>query len=355
MEYRKTKLLIGFGFLFALFLWLTAPVYAFEGFEVDPVVLDWTPSTPYNYKSFPETNAFGAFTTTNSVLGFELGAPVPYYSDGEHYSLFCNFTFECENICLTQGYYKFYVFPYNMTPTMSLTDSGMEIFSVNNPTSFNTCMQGTKTFTWYYDRACSCKYLVYMSPTDTAHTAVSVYMVMDLNLLPDRELRPLRMGFMQRDGLGSTPTQKLYNTWHFHFTDTSLYGLLQEIESAVSQIDFSGLSGLADLSNSVENFYQSYITNSSVEFGLLESMIDDGETDEDVTEWQSQAEVMQSQVDELQSVEESLWGTLEDFEFPTAGTITEDEQLYFGLWFVNPIITPLMLTCLALMIAFLIL
>lgn len=342
-----------FFFLIALIgtLLCSVPIFAFETTEVDPTIISWYNGSPYSWQVYPDANQHVRFDTTRSLLGFELGIPIPYYSDGDHYSLFCSFTFECETSLLTQGIYAFYVFPYNVFPSMSLVDSGMELFRINPPSYTSTSQSGVKTFTWYYDRSCSCKYLIYTGASDTAHTAVSVYMVMDLNLDQTKELRPLRMGFYQRDGLGGTPEQRLYNNWRFSFTDTSLYGLLEDIENAVSSIDFSGLSGLADLNVTVDNFYDSYINNQSVEIGLLESILDDDETDPDITRFNDEANVFKSEAAELHSIENDLYGTIADFTFPAI----QDQSLtssMFTEWLQDNLILTLLVVSLCFMLVF---
>lgn len=354
------KFWIALGLIVTIFfLAFAVRVHAYETTEFQPTVISWYPGSPLSETIYPDQTSFGAFQTTMPCLGFEFSNPVPYYADGDHYSIFAQFTYVIDASLLSQGNYQFYIGPYNYALGMPLTDLGTEIFRISSlPTWANNHFSGQKGFRWLGDSGCSCKYSVFYQYFDVSSIAISVYMVLDINLTSTNELYPLRMGFLYHDNYSSTQTytHKIYNTYSFNYTDTSLFGLLEGIETAVNNIDFSSLSDLADLSNVVNNFYESYVQNASLELGILESIYDDDSTDPDITDWGERASEFESKNEYMHSLEDSMIGTLADFTFPDAPDASNSIVGNVVLpWFENPITIALILSGLALMIVFAIL
>lgn len=348
MEHKKTKITIVSVFLLAFILWITTPVFAYETTEFDPTVISYDTGTPYSFSIFNDTNALGSFGTSRKGIGFEFSNPIPYYSDGDHYSIFLHFIYLMPSYVMQYGYSECYIYPFTNSPNMSFLETGTQLFMVGQPTSYNNSYKGQKTFRTYGDASCSVKYQYFVAYIDTATIAVSVNMVLDLNLVPEMELFPFRLGMQMSYSGSTTYDHQIMNNFRFYYTDTSLYGLLEGIESAVEQIDFSGLSGLSTLSTTVENFYQTYITNSNTQIGLLESMIDDTEEDEDLTRWAEQQSEVGSMADYLHEMESSYFDALSDFTFPEQPNQTAVGNV-FNMFFDNSYILTLIVLALSIM------
>lgn len=375
-----TKMFFGAGLVVAFVLMLISfKVYAFEGFDVDAIPFYYNPDnysqTYYQFSEEDPSYMVGDFyhsanqTDQGREVGIVTGFPVPYYSDGDHYSVFLNFSFSVPTMAHSANdWVGIYVRP--MTSNSFLTPaSGGTWLKVNvntiTPSGSTGCTDlSYGTFQWQGYANCSYRMLI-VSTIDAYHTQYiyNVSCVLDLNLISGSgvlgsELRPFSISAKYYLGYPQSSTTTyglgLYKKYSIRCTDTSIYGLLENIESAVSSIDFSGLSGLADLNVTVENLYNEYVSNASLELGLLESIYDDGETDPDITEWADQATQFESKNDYLHDLEESLEGTISDFTFPEVANQTAVSNVV-GAFFSNELVIALTLSVMTLMIVFLIL
>lgn len=343
MEHKTIKYLIAIGFFIGFILFLCAPVFAFEGFEVDAIPFWYNDAsysqTYYQFANDDSTYMVGDFyhsssqTEQGKEVGIVTGFPVPYYSDGDHYSVFLNFAFSVPSAAhVANDWVGIYVRPMTSNGLLTPASGGSWLkVNVNNitpgsSTGFTDLSYGT--FQWQGYANCSYRMLI-VSTVDNDNTQYiyNVSCVLDLNLISKSgvlgdELRPFSISAKYYLGYPQSSTSTyglgLYKNYSIRCTDTSVMGVLENIQSAIEDLDFSGLSGLADMSATVTNLYNSYVTNSGIEIGLMESIIDDGETDAEPIQWESQAQEMQSQVQELHSLEEDIKGTFTEYEFPTA-------------------------------------
>lgn len=373
MDHKKIKVLLIFGFVFAFIVFVSAPVFAFEGFDVECVPY-WNDGTSVNdYFQFadpdiPDSAFYSPTGAQAKEIGLYTGFPVPYYADGDHYSVFMNFSIAVPAAALSNNWLGLYVKPQLSNPYMS-TSSGGQFLIVNvgsyNPygSSGNSNIY-TGTFQWQGKIDCNYKILMSVFIDDGVSVGAQSWIynfscVFDLNLkggsgLASDELRPFAvsakyyLGYPTNDtayyGLG------LYKKFTCRCTDTSLYGLLENIESAVSSIDLSGLSGLSQLSTEITNIYNQVVHNG----GVLESIYDDGEDDPDVTRWGEEASQFESVVSDYHNIESQMMGTVSDFTFPDAPNQTALNNV-FNMFFGNELIFALILASLTVTIALLIL
>lgn len=373
--FKKTKIFLCVGFIIAYVLFICTPLYAFEGFDVDGIPFVYIAGTD-TYQEFtdvdyPDSPFYSIPNYEAEEIGISTSFPVPYYSDGDHYSVLLNFTFAVPYQAIVNNQWVgIYLRPMLSNGYMTNTSSGqwlkVNVLTINPSGSSGYTELTSGSFMWQGHSNCSYRMLITcMNDSSIVANQPRVYnvsLVLDLNLksgsgLTGDELRPFSISaryYLGYPNISSGYGLGLHKDFTIRCTDTSMYGLLENIESAVSSIDFSGLSGLADLNITVENLYNEYVTNSQVEIGLLESIFDDGETDEDITEWANQATAFESVVSNLNDIEESLLGTISDFTFPDVPNQTANPNIV-RVWFDNPITQGLMLAFLIMTIAMLLL
>lgn len=378
-NFKKTKIFLFIGFLVAFIIFSCSPLFAFEGFDVEcvPYWNDGTSANDYFQFADPDypDSAFYSPSyngTQAKEIGLYTGFPVPYYADGDHYSIFLNFSIGVPASALTNNWLGLYIKPQASSTSMGTSAGGQYIIAnvgVYNPygSSGNSAMY-SGTFTWQGNTTCNYKILMTCFIDDSVSVGAQQWIynfscVFDLNLeggsgLAADELRPFAISAKYYLGYPTSGTSNyglgLLKRYSCRATDTSLYGLLENIESAVSSIDFSGLSGLADLSVTVENFYDEYINNMNIQIPLLESIYDDGETDEDVTRWGDIATEFNENNNILHSLENEMMGTIDDFTLPSVTSSAEATNL-FSKFFENEIIILLTTISLCLAIVFCIL
>lgn len=371
MENTKSvsKIFLGAGLILAfVFLLCSFNIYAYDTYEIYPQVV-WANEggTGWEYANNPEVPDSAFYfpaTYETKEIGFLTGFPVPYYSDGDHVSLFVDFTIGMEDVASSQ-WLGLFVRPIGSTSYLSTaTNTGNgEWLRVNIQNQANLGEVFTGSFHWE-DLSQSCSYKILITKCGDGSSIGSsrltfyhVTGVFDLNLVSSKEMKPflltakLYMGYPNiSEGYGPF----LSKDYHFRITDTSMYGAIEDLASILEDMDFSGLSGLADLSTTIENWYTSYTSVSSTIVDRLDEIIDDGETDEDVTRWNEEASLVASQASDLHDLEESLVGTLSDFEFPTVANQTAVNNVLLPFW-QNELVISLTLAFMALMIVFLIL
>lgn len=339
MEHKTTKYLIAIGFFIGFILFLCAPVFAFEGFDVTGYPFTYIKSTD-TYQQFsdvdmPDSPFYSIPGFECEEVGIQTSFPVPYYADGDHYSVLMNFAFAVPYQAYQNNQWVgIYVRPMLSTGYMQNTSSGqwlkVNVNTINATGSSGYTDLSYGSFMWQGDSQCSYRMLITcMNDAFIGANQPRIYnvtVVFDLNLnsgtgFSGDELRPFSVSaryYLGYPSISSGYGLGLFKDFSVRCTDTSIMGVLENIQSAIADLDFSGLSGLADMSATVTNLYNSYVTNSGIEIGLMESIIDDGETDAEPIQWESQAQEMQSQVAELHSLEEDIKGTFTEYEFPTA-------------------------------------
>lgn len=341
-----------------VFLWLavvigllcmfTRPVHAYETTKFDPTVISYDTGTPYSFSIFHDTNSLGSFGTSRKGIGFEFSNPIPYYSDGDHYSIFLHYVYLMPAYVMQYGYSECYIYPFTNSPNMSFVETGTQLFMVGQPTSYNNSYKGQKTFRTYGDASCSVKYQYFTAYIDTATIAVSVNMVLDLNLVPEMELFPFRLGMQMSYSGSTTYDHQIMNNYGFYYTDTSLYGVLEGIEEAVENLKIS-----VDVSSLETQISAIYDLNSAFYDELLAELENPTFSDPELTQAENAAASLSDIIADVGSVEEAVLGTLNpDWnQFPT-GVDMQNIGTYFLPFFSNPIIFALVSACLALMIVF---
>lgn len=373
-NFIKIKFILAFGFLVAFVVFCCSPLFAFEGLEVEGIPFVYVPASDtyqqFTDVNYPDSPFYSIPRYESSEVGLQTSFPVPYYSDGDHYSVLLNFSFAVPYEAISNNQWVgIYLRPMLSNGYMTNSSSGqwlkVNVLTVNPTGSSGYTDLSSGSFMWQGHSDCSYRMLITcMNDSTIVANQPRVYnvsLVLDLNLKSGTgvigdELRPFSISaryYLGYPNISSGYGLGLYKDFTIRCTDTSMYGLLENIESAVSSIDFSGLSGLADLNVTVENLYNEYVNNAQLEIELLESILDDGETDEDVTRWGEVASEFNEQNDILHSLENEFIGTIEDFTMPTV--VLSDDINLFNRFFDNEIIILLVTISLALAICFCIL
>lgn len=373
--FKKTKIFLCVGFIIAYVLFVCTPLFAFEGLEVEGIPFVYVPASDsfqqFTDVNYPDSPFYSIPRYEASEVGIQTSFPVPYYSDGDHYSVLLNFSFAVPYEAISNNQWVgIYLRPMLSNGYMTNSSSGqwlmVNVLSTNPNGSSGYTNLTSGSFMWQGHSDCSYRMLITcMNDATIAANQPRVYnvsLVLDLNLksgigVIGDELRPFSISaryYLGYPNISSGYGLGLFKDFTIRCTDTSMYGLLENIESAVSSIDFSGLSGLSDLNITVENLYNEYVANSQIEIGLLESILDDGETDEDITEWANQATAFESKVSNLNDIEESLKGTISDYTFPDAPNQTANSNIV-GMFFNNELVIALCLAFFTMTIAMLLL
>lgn len=370
--FKKTKFLLVVGFLVAWLIFLCAPIFAYESTEIDYDVY-WqnslypnSSSTRYIiYDSGSNLSSDYITVADTYMFGYQLSTAIPYYADGDHVSVFCSFGFAIPRVNFQgtdnkwEGQYYIGLGPAYYRTDLLYSDGnlGNNLFNIADFVYNNyTVQQKTGSLQWQGLQNGSFKALIYHGGSSTAQGITDyeyffVNLQLDLNITQGYELMPLSLYIYQsRQSAGAYDSYKVDVRPTFRMNDTSMYGLLENIESAISNIDFSGLEGLSQLSTITQNIYTQIISNGNI----LESILDDDETDRDITEWANQASEFESAVSNLSDIEESLKGTIEEYTFPSAPNQTANMNIV-GMFFSNELIIALTLAFLTMTIAMLLL
>ena len=357
MEHKRFKYTLIFGFIIGFILFLASPVFAYETFDIDTQPVGYTPiSSAWTYYYSKTDDYISGYN--HAFIGWDMTSPVPYYADGDHVSLYGTFSFQIPNSNLNDDW-SFYVAPAgeyvlrndNLTYYGTRFLDGFTTLGAPSVTSY----RGEVTFNYMPNNQCNLRYLM-LKYNDGNYTTFTFYCLFDLNLrFPAIEMRPFRFGVIDATQFssGTGVSWLVYNkTYHWELLDTQLYYMLDNklnsLSTAISNIDLNvDLSGIEQLINTQIN---QVLTIS----GQLEDLVDDTEPDEDLTQWADLASQFESKNDLLHDLEESLEGTIEDFEFPTVANQTAVNNV-IGSLFSNELVIALTLSAMALMIVFLIL
>ena len=378
MEDKKIiKFWLALGLMVAIFIVAASVrVHAYEQTELDYEVfyqnIDY-PSTSDTrwlyYTSYSPYTSDMINLSDTDIIGYNISTPVPYYADGDHVSIFISFGVSIPRVDFQGsnntwgGQYRLLISPSGATEELSYPQ-GMQSstlfdlkYYVQNAV-WTDLTHGTMT---WQNQTVSYKCLLFHGSDgatygtgfqDLEHFFFNIQL--DLNLTSNRELLPFSIALWQQSlAVGGNQFFRFDTRPIVRLNDTSMYGLLQDIESALSDLDFSGLADLSGLSAQIENIYNSVVLNND----LLESIYDDGGTDEDLTAWAERASEFESQNEYMHSLENDLMGTIEEFTFPSAPDGSNNALITGGVlpWFSNEIVLALTLASLALMVVFAIL
>lgn len=368
MEHKRFKYTLVFGFIVGFILFLASPVFAYDTFEVDCQPVGFTPGSNVWTYYYSQTDDYIS-GYNHAFIGWDMTSPVPYYADSDHVSLYGSFSFQIPNTALSDSW-SFYVAPAGeyVLRNANISYYGtkfLEDFTTLGSPSV-TSYRGETTFNYLPNNQCNLRYLM-LKYNDGNYTTFSFYCLFDLNLrFPAMEMRPFRFGVLDSTQLvnGTGISWLVYNkTYNWQLLDTQEYYLLDNKLSEISN-KLSNLSVSVDLTT-VERLIQS-LTSDVIYYGdgikydldhildEIEDLVDDTEPDPQVTEWNQQASEFESKNDALHALEESLEGTIEDFEFPTVANQTAVNNV-IGFFFSNELLIALTLSAMALMIVFLIL
>ena len=335
----KTKITLFFGFIVAFIIFCSCPLFAYDSFEITPEVVcrDAGGNNVYFL------NTFGAYNVSNvNYIGADFALPLSYHADGDHVSFFCHFEFASEDISSL----NMFILP--TTYADSVGDRiGTNIYSGVVSSSSPQLSNIDGNFQ-YQGTSCTFNGLVSRIPDPYSNSVYySFSVVFDLNLSQEIEFHPLRIGF------GGNAFSVDRFTVRSYILDSSVeqnlidiyFAIVDGFENLEIDIDLTGIeSGIADIISNQINIYTS----------ILESVVDDGETDEDVTRWGEVASEFESNNYLLHSLEEQLMGSVEEFTFPTV-SISTDATNFFARFFENEIIILLTTISLCLAIVFCIL
>ena len=333
--FKKTKIFIASVFLAAFCLFLAAPVFGYDTFEITPEIV----CRDANGNNVYFLNTFGAYNVSNvNYIGSDLASPLSYHADGDHVSLFCHFEFSSENISSL----NMFILPNTYSDSVG-DRIGTNIYSgvVTSSTPQLSNIDGSFQ---YQGTSCTFNGLVSRIPDPYSNSVYySFSVVFDLNLVQEIELHPLRIGF----GGASFSLDRF--SVRSYILDSSIEQNLIDIYFAIEDgfenleldIDLSGIeSGIADIISNQINIYNS----------ILESVVDDGETDPDITAALARASEFQSEIAEYNDLQEALIGTLEEYTFPNVSDANIANLIITPI-FENEIVLFLVAGVLALLIA----
>lgn len=341
-EKFSIKIWFSFGIIIFMLLLSGSSVFAVEVVDIEPVAI-------YRKigESYIRTDSYYVNKTGIDFHGFDIAPPVPIYSDGDHVSIYIDYEWNVySNLPFTQN---LLVAPRTSATALSV-GLGASIFAIN-PSSSNTIQNFEGNFTWQSSSTCSYNLcLGAFKSADADMWTYSIKGVFDFNLIKEVEMLPIRWGIYinladyQYSVAGRRVAVKVLDT-------TTQELIVQGIDEIVSALDNVSLS--VDLS-SLDTYFNAIINNQISISDAFSELVDSTDVDEDVTKWASQAAVFESKNDYLHQLEESLEGTLEDFEFPTAANQTAVNNV-IGFFFGNELVIALALSAMALMVVFLIL
>ena len=367
---KKLKVIFISIFAIAYSVFLAAPVFAYEQTELDYEVfyqnIDY-PSTSDTrwlyYTSYSPYTSDMINLSDTDIIGYNISTPVPYYADGDHVSIFISFGVSIPRVDFQGsnntwgGQYRLLISPSGAIEELSYPQ-GMQsstLFDLKYYVQNSVWTDQTHgTMTWQ-DQTVSYKCLIYHG-SDGATYGTGVQELehfffniqLDLNLTSNRELLPFTIALWQQSlAVGGNQFFRFDTRPIIRLNDTSMYGVLEGIQAALENLDFSALADLSDLSTTIENVYNSVIFQNE----LLESIYDPGDdTDPDLTEAGERASEFQSQIDEYNNLQEALIGTLEEYTFPVLSD-ANIADLSFTPLFQNEIVIFLVSGVLALLIA----
>lgn len=354
--FKKTKIFLCVGFIIAYVLFVCTPLYAYETFNIDSQPVGYSPAGTWTYYYSKTDDYVSGYN--HAFIGWDMTVPVPYYADGDHVSIYGTFSFQIPNTNLSDDW-SFYVAPAGeyVLRNDNLTYYGTRFLdgftSLGSPSV--TSYRGETTFNYMPNNQCNLRYLM-LKYNDGNYTTFTFYCLFDLNLrFPTIEMRPFRFGVIDASQLtsGTGVSWLVYNkNYNWELLDTQLYFLLDNKLDTIAN-SLQNLNIDIDLSG-LENLINTQINQVIQIQGQLESLVDDSEPDEDLTEWANQATAFESVVSNLNDIEESLLGTISDFTFPDVPNQTANLNIV-RVWFENPITQGLMLAFLIMTIAMLLL
>ena len=364
---KRFKVIFISIFAIAYSVFLAAPVFAYDTYDIYPQVV-WVDESTENWRvasdpDLPDSSFYSPIGSQTKEIGYLCGYPVPYYADGDHVSVFVDFTIGVPAEVLQKqqwvGIFVRPVFSNNYLSSATNTGSG-EWLRVNIINQTNIAELYTGSFHWEgLDAYCSYKLLVTAvgdgSSSVTTQFCYHVTGVLDLNLVQStKELKPFLITAKYYLGYPGSNVSNfglaVSKDFHFRITDTSMYGAIEDLASVIQDLDFSGLSDLGTLSTTINNWYDDYILNMSDLSNQLESIYDDNETDPDITSAFERASEFQNEIDEYNSLQEALIGSLEEYTFPAVSDANIANLIITPL-FENEIVLFLVAGVLALLIA----
>lgn len=377
MEDRNVlKFWVALGIIVAVFFFcFGVRVFAYEQndlpWEIFYQNTDYPSSSDSRYLYYTSQNPYSSDYLTiadTHILGYNIGSLAPYYSDGDHVSIFMAFGLSIPRVNFQGsnntwgGEYRLLISPSSYRNYMDFPNGllAAAVIDLKSMVSNNVSSQQLAGHSTWQNEQIDYKMLVYHGGDGAMYGQGFVpyehfyfNIQLDLDLTQSRELLPLSVFFWQMyEAVGAYPSWRVDTRPIIRLNDTSMYGLLSEIKDALDTLDFSALVDLGQLSATISQIYASV----SLQNDILESLIDEEETDPELTEWAGVASQFESKNAYMHSLEEDMIGTLADFTFPDAPSA--DNSIVGNVvlpWFENPIVIALTLAGIALMIVFAIL
>ena len=363
-----TKMFFGAGLVVAFVLLLTSfKVYAFD---LDDLEFN------YIYRVYNTTDILHSFYGYDingshcDFWGIECGFPVPTYAGNGDYSLYFKLKFSTD---IPDASFDLICAPFNhgsVYPSTSMNNYIRqnvfgELFAYN-------CNMKSYYGNFYWDGKTRCDYqYVACRELETAYTGqteYTIYGVLNMRLMMEDEFEPFRLGIIMNTNDYSSST--MFNvSATLRAMDTSATTVMVEwFETISDQLDNLSITALVDTS-SIESYLTSILdrlaSDSAKQQAILDAIgamaynlrtgyYDVTDPDLDLTEWDEHNVSVASAAADLHDLEESLIGTIEDYEFPTVANQTAVNNFLLPFW-NNELVIALTLAMMSLMIVFLIL
>ena len=374
-----TKLFFGAGLIVALVLMLTSfKVYAYDDI---PLEFNWIYKKNGDSAVYTWNNGYAYNIEGLNYIGMECGFPVPHYAEAGQYSLYFHFKFTCDQS--PKPLFRMSISPYNSSLSIYPSTSSdnyilNQLGSANLFGELDTYNANLKnyygTFRWMSKSTCNFNWVCLRekSPDYSNQYTYSVIGIMDLRLMEEDEMSPFRLG-IEIANAQSYSTFTVYNVdMGLHAMDSSetwaLYDCWNKLDEISSKLDDLSITAVIDTST-IESYLSDILSRLVTDTGKQQSILeaigalaynlrtgayDVPDPDPDLTEWDEHNAAVASAASDLHDLEESLVGTLSDYEFPTVSNQTAVNNVLLPFW-NNELVIALTLAMMSLMIVFLIL
>lgn len=365
-----TKIFFGAGLIVAFVLLLTSfKVYAFDfdDLEFNYIYRIYGTSDILHSSYGYDINGSHA-----DFWGIECGFPVPTYAGNGDYSLYFKLKFSTD---IPDAGFDLICAPFNdssVYPHTSMTNYiRQNVFG--ELWTYNCNMKSYYgSFQWHGKSRCDYQYVACreLESAYTGQVEYTLYGVLNMRLMMEDEFEPFRLGLIMNTNDYTSST--MFNvSASLKAMDTSSTTVMVEwFETISDQLDVldtidGSLYSTASTLLRIEDVLDSLSFGDNVTIqkltailnsinGQNESLFSDDDTDEDLTEWDEHNSVVASAASDLHDLEESLVGTLSDYEFPTVANQTAVNNVLLPFW-NNELVIALTLAMMSLMIVFLIL
>lgn len=378
MEEFKIKypLILGFFIAFVVLVLSFDRVHAYDDVDIYHDLIyhrigeDNYSGTPFYTYQGPSSPQYTCNDVTDAGILFSV--PVPAYADGDHVSIFFNVTFEIREIDIERFNLGFFVSPSANQNFLAPASGVSRLRSVLDQYNYaylrgSIASRISYTFSLWGDATCTenAMYSLYKEHPNDEYIFFNAQGILDINVsYPSSESRPIYLSLAAQTIPDYALLDITYRGSDVRVLDsqyqTMVLASLTEISDLLTSLDLgTGLSDIISRLDTIISRLQPVAFNlEGIRLqirSLQDELLNDDETDPDLTEWGAEASSFSVKVEELNSVESELLGTISDFTFPEvvrpSQTMVSDAVLP---WFSNPIVIALTLAALALMVVFVI-